>query len=55
VTPTPGQSWPGATALASTELVFACWESPRRGEIVTLPLAIDDNPLGATIETGRFG
>ena len=44
----------GASALASTELVFACWESARRGGAVTLPLDIEDNPLESMIAAGRF-
>lgn len=44
----------GETALASTELIFACWESARRGQRVVLPLDIDDNPLEAMITAGRF-
>ena len=37
-------------ALQSTEIIFACWESARRGGRVELPLDIDDNPLDAMIE-----
>ena len=44
----------GERALASTELIFACWESARRGRPVDLPLDIDDNPLEAMIASGRF-
>jgi len=39
----------GANALQATEIVFACWESARRGGPVDLPLEIDDNPLEAMI------
>lgn len=45
----------GATALASTDLIFACWESTRRGQQSTLPLDIDDNPLGVMIEAVGSG
>ncbi|MFO7926102.1 MAG: Gfo/Idh/MocA family protein [Halobacteriota archaeon] len=39
-------------ALQTTEIIFACWESARRGERVELPLVIDDNPLEAIVERG---
>jgi len=45
----------GANALQTTEIVFACWESARRGGPVDLPLGIDDNPLEAMIEARRGG
>lgn len=32
-------------ALQTTEIIFACWESARRGDRVELPLEITDNPL----------
>ncbi|WP_336328787.1 Gfo/Idh/MocA family protein [Halovenus sp. HT40] len=35
----------GSNVLRGTELVFACWESARRGERVELPLDIEGNPL----------
>ncbi len=41
-------------SLAATEVVFACWESERRNDRVSLPLDIDDNPLEAMVESGRF-
>lgn len=41
-------------ALGATELVFACWESARRGEPVALPLDIRDNPLAEMIADGEF-
>lgn len=41
-------------ALQSTELIFAAWESARRGGRVTLPLEISDNPLEAMVESGRL-
>lgn len=39
-------------ALQTTEIIFAGWESARRGGRVSIPLAIDDNPLEAIIEGG---
>lgn len=44
----------GRTALRSTELIFASWESARRRGRVELPLEIDDNPLEAMVETGEL-
>ncbi len=38
-------------ALRSTEVIFACWESARRGGRVDLPLEIGDNPLEAMVES----
>jgi len=43
----------GRRALQGTELIYACWESARRGERVALPLEIEDNPLEA-ICTEKF-
>lgn len=40
-------------ALDATELIFASWESARRGERVDLPLEIDDNPLESMVESGQ--
>lgn len=37
-------------ALQSTEIIFAIWESARRGERVDLPLEIADNPLRTMVE-----
>ena len=37
-------------AIQSTEVIFAGWESARRGGRVTLPLQIDDNPLRSLVE-----
>lgn len=37
-------------ALQTTEIIFACWESARRGGRVELPLDIEDNPLQAMVE-----
>lgn len=37
-------------AFQTTEVIFACWESARRGGRVELPLEIDDNPLEAMID-----
>jgi predicted dehydrogenase len=37
-------------ALQTTEIIFACWESARKGGRVELPLDIDDNPLQAMVE-----
>jgi len=31
--------------LQATEIIFACWESARQGQRISLPLEIDDNPL----------
>jgi predicted dehydrogenase len=45
----------GRNALRATEVIFAAWESARRGGRVDLPLGIDDNPLVAMIESGRLG
>lgn len=39
-------------ALQTTEIIFACWESARRGTRIDLPLEIDDNPLAAMVEDG---
>jgi predicted dehydrogenase len=39
-------------AIESTEVIFAAWESARRGARVDLPLEIDDNPLEAMVENG---
>lgn len=41
-------------ALIGTELIFACWESARRGGRVKLPLKIDDNPLEAMVASGEL-
>lgn len=41
----------GRHALQSTEVVFATWESARRGGRVDLPLEIDDNPLQAMVKS----
>jgi predicted dehydrogenase len=51
-----GRSSPlaGATVLRSTELIFACWESARRGQRILFPLDIEDNPLEAMITARRF-
>lgn len=38
-------------ALQTTEVIFASWESARRGERVDLPLDIEDNPLQAMVES----
>jgi len=37
-------------ALQTTEIIFAGWESARRGGRVSLPLTIDNNPLEAIVE-----
>jgi predicted dehydrogenase len=37
-------------ALQTTEIIFAIWESARRGGRVTLPLDIEDNPLEELVE-----
>jgi predicted dehydrogenase len=37
-------------ALQATELIFATYESARRGGRIDLPLAIDDSPIQALIE-----
>ncbi|MXR52986.1 Gfo/Idh/MocA family oxidoreductase [Halovenus sp. WSH3] len=39
-------------ALQTTEIVFAGWESARRGGRVSLPLTVDGNPLEAIVEDG---
>lgn len=36
-------------ALQTTETIFACWESARRGGRIELPLDIEDNPLRSMI------
>ncbi|MFC6905721.1 Gfo/Idh/MocA family oxidoreductase [Halalkalicoccus tibetensis] len=41
-------------ALESTELIFGCWESARQQERVELSLEIEDNPLTAMVDNGRF-
>ncbi len=41
-------------SLAATELVFACYESVRRGGRVSLPLDIRDNPLASMVDESRF-
>jgi predicted dehydrogenase len=40
-------------ALQTTEVIFACWESARRGGRIELPLDIDDNPLEEVVEGER--
>ncbi len=35
--------------LQATELIFACWESARQGQKLSLPLEIQDNPLEAMV------
>jgi hypothetical protein len=45
----------GRNALRATEVIFAAWESARRGGRVDLPLEIADNPLVDMIDSGRFG
>ena len=40
-------------ALQSTEVIFASWESARRGERIDLPLEIADNPLQAMVEARK--
>lgn len=40
----------GRRALRATELIFATWESSRRGGRVDLPLTIDDSPLISRLE-----
>ena len=44
----------GRSALRSTELIFATWESARRRGRIDLPLEIDDNPLEAMVESGEL-
>lgn len=44
----------GRTALRSTELIFASWESARRRARIDLPLEIDDNPLESMVEAGEL-
>jgi predicted dehydrogenase len=44
----------GRSALRSTELIFASWESARRRARIDLPLDIDDNPLEDMVETGAL-
>jgi predicted dehydrogenase len=41
-------------SLTATELVFACYESARRGARVALPLDVDDNPLESMVDSGRL-
>jgi predicted dehydrogenase len=45
----------GRNALRSTEVIFAAWESARRGGRVDLPLEIEGNPLVDMIESGQVG
>lgn len=45
-------SW--RNALESTEVIFAAWESARRGERVDLPLEIGGNPLEEMVENGEL-
>jgi predicted dehydrogenase len=45
----------GRKALRATEILFASWESARRGGRIDLPLGIEDNPLAAMIDAGRLG
>jgi predicted dehydrogenase len=40
-------------ALQTTEVIFACWESARRGGRVDLPLTMDGNPLEDLVDTGE--
>lgn len=44
----------GRSALRSTELIFASWESARRRARVELPLEIEDNPLESMVESGAL-
>ena len=39
-------------ACQAMELIFACWESARRRDRVTLPLDIENNPLEAMVRSG---
>lgn len=36
-------------ALQTTEIIFACWESARRGGRIELPIDVKDNPLEAMV------
>lgn len=40
-------------ALQATEIIFATWESARRGGRIDLPLTIEDNPLQAMVESSE--
>jgi predicted dehydrogenase len=44
----------GRSALRSTELIFASWESSRRRARIDLPLEIEDNPLESMVESGEL-
>ena len=41
-------------AIESTEVIFAAWESTRRGARIDLPLEIEGNPLAAMVENGEL-
>ena len=41
-------------ALNATEQIFACWESARQRARVDIPIAAEDNPLVAMIESGEL-
>jgi UDP-N-acetylglucosamine 3-dehydrogenase len=43
-----------SNALATTEVIYATYESARRRGRIDLPLTIDDSPLAALIESGIF-
>lgn len=44
----------GRIGLNTTEILFAGYESVRRSARIDLPLAIDDNPLEAMVESGTL-
>lgn len=44
----------GRIGLNTTEILFAGYESVRQSTRIDLPLAIDDNPLEAMVESGTL-
>ena len=43
-----------SNALATTEIIYACYESARRRGRIDLPLTIEDHPLAALVESGAY-
>ena len=43
-----------SNALATTEIIYACYESARRRGRIDLPLAVDDHPLATLVTAGAY-
>ena len=43
-----------SNALATTEIIYACYESARRRGRIDLPLTIEDHPLAALVAEGAY-